>query len=221
LHICYEYDRCFAIFFVLFFTYYHHVICVPDKDILTAVKRIFHRRRWCSYCSVCLSLLYMCVCASVCKNRPSDQMISVGVPTCFASNALFSFWQLDAFLSLLFCGKRVVRFISLSVLHIKNIYFCIYKSYCFPLQWRCVFEKDEYIKTLYKKGEKKRKEYTWSDYFSFFLLVLLLFLWSFQSKEKEENTMIIMKIYFVRFYIAWDREKGRENTATENIWDDE
>jgi hypothetical protein len=62
--------------------------------------------------------------------------------------------------------------------------------------------------------KKKKRIHLIRIFFSFFPIFLIL---SKQQKEKEENMMTIMKIYFVRFYITRDREKEKENTATENI----
>jgi hypothetical protein len=142
----------------------------------------------------------------MCENRQFDQMIFCrsAFLFCFQRSVLVLTTRRLSFSSLVFCGKRVMRYISLCSTHKKKkniyIYFCICKSYYFPLHWRRTFERREYTKTLDKKERKKREkeEYTWSEFFSFWL-------W-----KKEENTMTIMKIYFVRFYIAWDREKERE-----------
>jgi hypothetical protein len=217
VHICYEYDKCSDIFFIFFLTYYHHVIFRFLQGRIDGNKPTFHRCRWDFYCSVCLSFLYVCVRAFMCKNRQSDQMISVEVPTCFASNALFSFWQLDAFLSLFFAVKALCA-LFLSVLHIKKkyiyIYFCICKSYCFPLQWRRTFNRRQYTKTLYKKRKKNTLDQ------NFFLSFCPSF-WFFlkQQKKKEENTMTIMKIYFVRFYITRDWGKKEEKILRQKTYE--
>jgi hypothetical protein len=43
------------------------------------------------YIALFVFFCYVCVREFMCKNRQSDQMIFVEMPTCFASSALFSF----------------------------------------------------------------------------------------------------------------------------------
>jgi len=71
VHICYEYDKCSDIFFIFFLTYYHHVIFRFLQGRIDGNKPTFHRCRWDFYCSVCLSFLYVCVCARLCVKTGS------------------------------------------------------------------------------------------------------------------------------------------------------
>ncbi len=112
VHICYEYDKCFCWYFLLHsLTYYQ-----------TRVQRIFRR---CRCCHSFLSRALRCV-----RTGSSDQMIFVEVLSCFASNAHCSRFDNSTpfFFFACFCGKRVMRFISLSVLHMKNIYIFAFAS---------------------------------------------------------------------------------------------
>jgi hypothetical protein len=151
--------------------------------------------------------LYSFSCALLCvRTGSSTRWFFVEVLSYFASNAVFSFWQLDAFLFLrLFFAVNALCAIFLSVLHIKRkriyIYIFAFASLTIFLFIDAAHLRDANTpKHWIRRREKKREkeEYTWSEFFSFWL-------W-----KKEENTMTIMKIYFVRFYIAWDREKERE-----------
>lgn len=83
------------------------------------------------------------------------------------------------FFLFLFCGKGVVRFISLVSPHKKYIYFCISKSSYFPRHWHRTLRRREYTKTLYKKKKREREEYTWSEFFSSFSF--------FQTKEQKKR----------------------------------